>query len=162
MGIEIERKFLVEGDSWRRQVDRSVEMLQGYMRADDATIRVRIRDGEGILTFKGKTIGVTRGEWQWPIPTQDARELIENFCGDRLIEKVRNYVVVGDHEWVVDEFAGRHEGLLLAEIELGSEDEEFQMPEWAGDEVSDDPQYFNSVLAGDDHHRTDPPSRDDL
>ena len=148
MGIEIERKFLVEGESWRESVRRSLEIEQGYMRSPDATIRVRIKGGDGILTFKTQTVGVTRGEWQWPIPTEEARELLEAFCGDRLIAKTRHYVDVGDHEWVVDEFHGQHAPLLLAEVELESEEEPFEMPDWAGPEVSDDPQYFNEVLAG--------------
>jgi adenylate cyclase len=149
MGIEIERKFLVDGDDWRNEVHRSILIEQGYMRSPDATIRVRLKDGAGVLTFKTSTVGVTRGEWQWPIPADEARELMEAFCGDRVMEKTRHYVDVGGHEWSIDEFHGRFDGLLLAEIELDDEEEEFELPGWAGEEVSDDPRYFNEVLANE-------------
>lgn len=149
MGVEIERKFLVRDDSWRGGIRQSIEIQQGYMRSPDATIRVRLKDGAGIVTFKSSTVGVTRGEWQWPIPAAEARELIETFCGDRVIEKTRHYIDVVDHEWVVDEFHGRFDGLLLAEIELDDESEDFAMPDWAGDEVSHDSRYFNEVLANE-------------
>jgi len=147
MGIEIERKFLVKDDSWRAAVSRSMPMRQGYIRSPDVTIRVRIKGADAILTFKGATTGVTRGEWQWPIPLQDANELMEAFCGERIIEKVRHHVEVAGHVWVVDVFEGPHEGLVLAEIELESEDEDFVKPSWAGAEVSHDARYYNSNLA---------------
>lgn len=147
MGIEIERKFLVTDGSWRTSVHLVVPMRQGYIRSPDATIRVRIKGEQGILTLKGKTEGVTRGEWQWPIPLDDAEELLETFCGGRVIAKTRHHVMVGAHEWVVDVFEGRHAGLVLAEVELASEDEEFAVPHWAGEEVSHDPRYYNSNLA---------------
>lgn len=149
MGIEIERKFRVDGDAWRDEVRSSITIEQGYMRSPDATIRVRLRNGDGVLTFKSSTVGVTRGEWEWPIASDEARELIETFCGERVIDKTRHYVDVGEHEWVVDEFHGRFDGLLLAEIELDDEDADFLMPDWAGEEVSEDSRYFNEVLANE-------------
>ena len=149
MGVEIERKFLVRNDDWRADVRRSIPIEQGYMRSPDATIRVRLKDGDGVLTFKSSTVGITRGEWQWPIPSDEARELIDAFCGDRVIKKTRHYVDVGDHEWVIDEFHDRFDGLFLAEIELDDEDETFETPLWVGDEVSKDPRYFNEVLANE-------------
>ena len=147
MGKEIERKFLVEGDAWREAASRSTKIEQGYFRAEDATVRVRIEDENAYLTIKGATSGITRGEWEYPIPVTDAEELLEGFCGERVIRKVRHYLMVGEHEWVVDEFSGRHEGLLLAEIELEHADEDFQRPTWLAGEVSSDSRYYNQVLA---------------
>lgn len=149
MGTEIERKFLVATQSWRDDVRESAALAQGYMQSPDAALRIRVRDDAGIFTIKGKTVGVTRGEWEWPIPVADARDLLEQFCGGRTLEKTRHHVDVGDHEWVVDEFHGDLEGLVVAEIELDSEDEAFEIPSWAGAEVSDDPRYFNINLVRD-------------
>lgn len=118
------------------------------MRATDATLRVRIKGEVGIFTVKGATSGITRGEWQWEIPVSEAEELLELFCAGRTIEKTRHYLDHEGHEWVVDEFAGSHHGLVLAELELESEDEAFALPPWCGEEVSHDPQYYNAVLAG--------------
>lgn len=150
MGIEIERKFLVEGDAWRGSVVSSVPIRQGYMRAEDATLRVRIKGEQGIYTVKGRTRGITRGEWQWPIPREDAEDLLRLFCEPRTITKTRHTVIVGEHEWVVDVFEGRHAGLVLAEVELDHEDEPFELPAWAGPEVSHDARYYNAHLAGMD------------
>lgn len=147
MGVEIERKYLVDSDLWRAEVTRSARLVQGYFRAEDATIRVRIQDEEGFLTIKGKTVGVTRGEWEVSLPKQDAVELIAAFCGGRVVEKTRHFLDFGGHEWVVDEFAGRHAGLVLAEIELDAEDAAFPRPAWLGAEVSHEPRYYNSALA---------------
>ena len=119
-------------------------------RVSDLTIQegeVRRVGDKAKLTIKGRTEGFTRGEWEYPIPAEDASELIERFCGPRCIEKTRHYLTVGSHEWVIDEFAGRHVGLLLAEIELESEDEPFERSNWIGEEVSHDPRYYNEVLA---------------
>lgn len=147
MGVEVERKFLVSHDSWRQDVERSVALTQGYFRAQDATIRVRVADDVAFLTIKGKTVGVTRGEWEVELPTSDAEELLAAFCGDRVIEKTRHFLHHAGYEWVVDEFAGRHAGLVLAEIELDDPDEVFDHPVWLGREVSHDASYYNSALA---------------
>ena len=147
MGTEIERKFLVEGEAWRDAVRDTVAIEQGYMRALDATIRVRIAGERGIFTVKGATLGVTRGEWEWEIPSRDARELLDTFCAGRRIAKVRHTVWFAEHAWVVDVFEGENDGLVMAEIELDAEDEAFDVPPWAGAEVSGDTRYYNSNLA---------------
>lgn len=148
MGVEIERKYLVKGDGWRAAASRATHLRQGYFRAEDATVRVRICDEEGVFTVKGRAVGVTRGEWEWPIPKADAEELLERFCRGRVLDKTRHHVHAGGKDWVVDVFHGAHDGLVLAEIELASDDEAFELPEWVGEEVSEDPAYFNSSLAG--------------
>ena len=150
MGTEIERKFLVRDTAWRQAGSRTTTIVQGYFAAEQATIRVRIEDDDAYLTFKGRTVGITRSEWEYAIPRADAEELIECFCGSRLIRKVRHYVDVGSHTWTIDEFSGRHEGLCLAEIELQDVDEPFESPDWLGEEVSDEPRYYNEVLANSD------------
>ena len=146
MGVEIERKFLVVGDHWR-QLGERVLLRQGYLSTDPArTVRVRIEDGEGVLTIKGKSVGATRGEWEYPIPLADATQLLDHLCPAPLVEKYRTRVTVGNHVWEVDEFLGANQGLIVAEIELASEDELFLLPDWAGNEVTGQRQYYNSQL----------------
>ncbi len=145
--IEIERKFLVRGASWRPDVHKAQRIEQGYLDTNGATVRVRIRDEQAFLTVKGPTKGISRAEYQYEIPVQDAREMIDGLCGTT-IKKTRHRIMVGPHEWVVDEFDGAHSGLIMAEIELSSEEEEFELPDWAGREVSDDARYYNSNLIG--------------
>jgi adenylate cyclase len=144
MGVEIERKFLVAGDDWR-QLGERVLLRQGYL-STDPTVRVRIEDGEGMLTIKGKSVGATRGEWEYPIPLEDAAELLDNLCPAPLVEKYRTRVTVGSHVWEVDEFLGANKGLIVAEIELGAEDELFLLPDWIGVEVTGEARYYNSQL----------------
>lgn len=147
MAIEIERKFLVEGNSWRDDVERSQRLDQGYIRSEDATVRVRTVDDAGYITLKGKTTNISRSEFEYEVPYEDAVAMLDEYCGDRRLSKTRHILTVGDHEWVIDEFDGRHDGLLLAEIELTAEDEEFVRPDWAHLEVSDDPRFYNSNLS---------------
>lgn len=146
MGIEIERKFLVDGDRWRAAIERTQRLDQGYIRSEDATVRVRTIDDAGFITLKGKTTNVSRSEFEYEIPLADAVAMLDEFCGACRLTKRRHTVTVGDHEWVIDEFDGQHEGLVMAEIELEGEDEEFERPEWAGSEVSHDPRFYNSNL----------------
>jgi len=146
MGVEIERKFLVVGDAWR-QLGERVLLRQGYLSTDpERTVRVRIEDGEGVLTIKGKSLGATRGEWEYPIPFDEAAELLDNLCPAPLVEKYRTRVTVGNHVWEVDEFLGANKGLIVAEIELTAEDELFLLPEWTGAEVTGERKYYNSQL----------------
>ncbi|MEN3277859.1 MAG: adenylate cyclase [Massilia sp.] len=146
MGVEIERKFLVRGDAWRT-LGSATLLRQGYLSADpERTVRVRI-EGEGaVLTIKGKSRGATRGEWEYPIPVNEAAELLDQLCQQPLVEKVRRRIVVGAHTWEVDEFLGANAGLVVAEIELASEAEAFDRPDWIGSEVTHDKRYFNSNL----------------
>lgn len=147
MGIEIERKFLVIGDSWREGA-RGAFYRQGYLSTTkERTIRVRIADGHGFLTIKGETAGAARAEYEYEIPVADAREMLENLCEKPLIEKTRYTVEFTGMKWEIDEFAGENEGLIVAEIELADERVHIDLPPWTGREVTGDPRYYNSSLA---------------
>lgn len=147
MAEEIERKFLVRDDSWRDQVERSMHQLQGYLgSAESCSIRIRISDEQASLNIKSATLGITRREYDYPIPVNEAREILDQLCIKPIIEKTRHIVRVGGHVWEIDEFAGDNNGLIVAEVELSSADETFEKPAWAGKEVSDDPRYYNVCL----------------
>jgi adenylate cyclase len=146
VGVEIERKFLVRGDGWRT-LGQPVLLRQGYLSSNPArTVRVRIEGGQATLTIKGKSVGAKRGEWEYPIPLIDASELLDSLCEQPLIEKYRSRIAVGGHTWEVDEFLGANAGLVVAEIELDSEQESFELPDWVGEEVTGDVRYYNSSL----------------
>ena len=146
MGVEIERKFLLVGDGWRA-LGTPMLLRQGYLSSDpDRTVRVRVEGGAGMLTIKGRSSGAVRGEWEYPIPLDEANELLNRLCQQPLIEKYRSRIAFGRHVWEVDEFLGANAGLIVAEIELGAEDEAFDKPDWIGQEVSADRRYFNSSL----------------
>lgn len=147
MGIEIERKFLVRGESWREGAI-AVRYRQGYICAGlGRTVRVRTRGDEGILTIKGRTSGIARIEYEYPIPLAEAEYLLEILCDQPLIDKYRFRVDFQGFTWEVDEFLGENQGLIMAEIELAREDQAFPIPPWAGREVSGDSRYFNASLA---------------
>ncbi|WP_036292969.1 CYTH domain-containing protein [Methylosinus sp. PW1] len=147
MGVEIERKFLVTRELWRPRND-GVAFRQGYLsRAEDRVVRVRIAGGAAFLTIKGRTSNVTRSEFEYPVPVEDAQIMLDRLCERPLIEKTRYEEVFGGHIWTVDVFLGENDGLIIAEIELGSEEESFDRPGWLGREVSGDPRYFNSELS---------------
>ena len=146
MAKEIERKYLLENNSWRSLVSYSCTIQQGYLSSDpDRTVRIRIIDDKGILTVKGKNIGISRLEFEYDIPLEDAIELIQ-LCDKPLIEKTRNIVVLDSQTWEIDEFGGSNKGLVIAEIELETEDTKIELPSWIGNEVSHDPRYYNSNL----------------
>jgi len=146
MGTEIERKFRVRDDRWREGV-RGVYYRQGYLQAErERTVRVRLAGNTGWLTIKGETRGVTRSEFEYPIPVEDATALLDGLCDQPQIEKYRYRVEHDGHVWEIDEFLGDNAGLVVAEIELASADERFSRPPWLGEEVSDDPRYFNANL----------------
>ncbi|MDF3034750.1 MAG: adenylate cyclase [Paucimonas sp.] len=146
MGKEIERKFLVQGESWKRLAE-PVLIMQGYLSSDPArTVRVRLEAEKGTLTVKGPVSGVSRGEWEYSIPAKDARELLETLCHTPLIHKHRYRIPADGLMWEIDEFFGDNAGLVVAEIELSAEDQQFELPAWLGEEVSGDPRYFNSNL----------------
>ena len=148
MGIEIERKFLVKNDAWRAGVDSQVHIMQGYI-ANNAglTVRVRIKGAGAFLTIKGSTQGISRAEYEYAIPVEDAETMLRELAISPPIDKVRHKIPVGEHVWELDVFAGENEGLVMAEVELASEDEVFDMPAWAGEEVSADQRYYNVNLA---------------
>lgn len=148
MSKEIERKFLVRGD-FKSQAFRSERIMQGYLSsAPERTVRVRIKGNEGFITIKGlsNASGLTRYEWEKEIPVDEARELLQ-LSEPGMIDKTRYLVQVGNHVFEIDEFYGENEGLILAEIELQSEDEPFEKPEWLGKEVTGDPRYYNAMLS---------------
>lgn len=146
MGVEIERKFLPSGDAWR-QLGEPVLLRQGYLCSDpERTVRVRIEGEEGRLTIKSKGSGVRRGEWEYPIPLPEAQELLDTLCERPLVEKYRRRIEHAGFTWEVDEFLGENAGLVVAEIELPSEDTVFARPDWIGREVSGDKRYYNSSL----------------
>ena len=144
MPAEIERKFLVNGNGWRQGQGTSI--CQGYLNPDkERTVRVRLAGEKAFLTVKGMNIGATRAEYEYPIPVSHAEELLK-ICDGPVLEKNRYAVDHNGLIWEVDEFLGENEGLIVAEVELKSEDQSFDRPEWVGQEVTDDPRYFNSNL----------------
>jgi CYTH domain-containing protein len=146
MGTEIERKFLVTGDEWRDSA-ASFEFRQGYLSTvKERTVRVRVAGDRGTLTIKGLTVGATRREFEYDIPLGDARTLLDELCEQPLIEKTRHAVEMEGFTWEIDEFSGVNAGLIVAEIELDHEDQGFPRPPWLGEEVTDDPRYFNANL----------------
>jgi adenylate cyclase len=148
MAVEIERKFLVAGKSWRSAVESQTRVLQGYLASDaKVTVRVRVTGGAAYLTIKGATSGISRSEYEYRIPVEDAQAMLRDLALYPPIDKMRYRVRFGDHLWDLDLFGGENEGLVMAEVELRSEDEIFEVPEWAGEEVTGDPRYYNAELA---------------
>ena len=146
MAQEIERKFLVAGASWKNGTT-GTSIRQGYLSSTkECTLRVRIAGSRAFLTIKGLNRGITRTEFEYPIPVADAEAMLEALCERPLIEKTRWVVVFEGFTWEVDEFHGDNDGLTVAEVELASADEKPSLPEWVGEEVSSDPRYFNSNL----------------
>ena len=146
MAKEIERKFLVKGDVWRSLAE-GTKYRQGYLSsAKERVVRVRTINDKGFLTIKGITVGATRSEFEYEIPLEDTDFMLDQLCEQYLIEKNRYKIKQGELVWEVDEFFGRNDGLIVAEVELTSEDQEFEKPDWIGEEVTSDPRYFNSNL----------------
>jgi adenylate cyclase len=146
VGVEIERKFLLAGEGWRA-LGQQVLLRQGYLSSDpERVVRVRVEGDRAYMTIKGRSVGATRGEWEYPIPLADANELLEALCQQPIVEKFRRQIEFGGNVWEVDEFLGTNQGLVLAEIELASEDQPFDKPEWIGEDVTHDKRYFNSNL----------------
>lgn len=147
MPLEIERKFLVIGD-FKPFAEKSYRIIQGYLSSnEERTVRIRIKDNAGYLTIKGisNASGLSRYEWEKEIPLTEAKELLL-LCEPGVIDKTRFLVRVGNHIFEVDEFVGENSGLILAEIELNSENEIFDKPEWLGKEVTGDARYYNAML----------------
>lgn len=146
MNMEIERKFLVKDGGWKIAAGEGLECRQGYLVSDkQKTVRVRTLAGRGYLTVKGATEGFSRMEFEYEIDPSDAAYMLM-LC-DHLIDKTRYIIQQNDLIWEVDVFGGANEGLVLAEVELESEEQEFDLPSWVGEEVSDDPRYYNASLA---------------
>ena len=148
MAIEIERKFLVNKDKWNEQSKgKGVFYRQGYILIDPAkTIRVRVGADKGFITIKGASVGASRPEYDYEIPAQDAMEMLDNFCASD-VSKTSYKLTYGGKLWEVDEFTGKNEGLIIAEIELRDEQEAIDLPDWIEQEVTDQEKYYNSNLS---------------
>lgn len=148
MSVEIERKYLIKNDKWRKQVKTAQHITQGYIKSDDATVRIRCYkdDRTAEITVKGKRDGISRLEFEYEIPYQDARDMQDQLCQASLISKTRYLIEYKGMLWEVDEFHGDNEGLVVAEIELTNEEQTFSLPEWAGEDVSYESRYRNSRL----------------
>ncbi|SEO74987.1 adenylate cyclase [Luteibacter sp. UNC138MFCol5.1] len=153
MGVEIERKFLLAGDGWRVLVERSERMAQGYLVGAaaiaggmaKASVRVRLADGRAWLNIKSATLGIERHEFEYPVPPDDAEQLLRELC-DGVVEKVRHHVMIEGAHFEIDEFLGENTGLVVAEVELPSVDARFPRPAWLGAEVSEQARYYNVNL----------------
>ncbi|MGV8915300.1 MAG: CYTH domain-containing protein [Kaistella sp.] len=147
MPLEIERKFLVNKGQWQKLAKSSGELYrQGYLLTDpQKTIRVRQTPDKGFLTIKGLSVGATRAEFEYEIPFSEAQELLDQFSVSEL-SKIRYKIIFDDKLWEVDEFLGENEGLIIAEIELQSEDEIFTIPDWLENEVTGEEKFYNSNL----------------
>lgn len=147
MALEVERKFLVVGTAWKAGA-AGIRFRQGYLSTvKERTVRVRSEGPRAVLTIKGVTAGATRLEFEYEIPLADANRMLDDLCERPLIDKTRYRIDAGRGlTWEVDEFHGDNQGLVVAEIELPSEDAAFERPSWVGDEVSADPRYFNANL----------------
>lgn len=144
---EIEHKFLVRNDGWRETAGPGEEIRQGYLAGGPrSSVRIRRASDGAWLNIKGATLGVSRQEFEYPIPVEDAERMLESLCEGPLIEKTRFRVAHGHHVWEVDVFHGENAGLVVAELELAREGEPFARPPWVGEEVSRDPRYYNVSL----------------
>jgi adenylate cyclase len=147
MATEIERKFLVLNDHWRRDVSTETRYRQGYLSIKEtASVRVRTGGGRAFLNIKSGKSALRRLEFEYEIPMQDAEQILDDVIDLPVIDKTRYLVPHGGHVWEVDVFAGANEGLVVAEVELGSEEEAFERPDWLGEEVSEEPRYLNVNL----------------
>lgn len=147
MAKEIERKFLVISPLYRTMATQSISIVQAYLCRDPrSTVRIRITGGRAFFTVKGRNDGAVRDEWEYEIPVDDAHQMIERCASGTIIAKTRHIVFYEGFRWEVDEFAGAHSGLVVAEIELDSADRAFPLPPFVGEEVTGDPRYYNSAL----------------
>lgn len=153
MAKEIERKFLLASEGWRALAE-GVFYRQGYLYSGaDRSVRVRIAGNHGFLTVKGATTGATRSEYEYEIPLADARDMLDTLCPQPQIEKKRYTIIHQGNSWEIDEFLGANQGLVVAEIELTSEDQPFERPDWLGQEVTGDVRYYNAMLCTNPYSR---------
>ncbi len=146
MAQEIERKFLVKGEGWRK-LSSGVLYSQGYLSTvKERTVRIRIQNNEATLTIKSITKGISRSEFEYTIPLVDAEIMLQQLAVQPIIKKYRYRIPVDDVVWEIDEFLGANQGLIIAELELQSPDQIFRLPDWIGQEVSSDPRYYNNNL----------------
>ena len=155
MGVEIERKYLQRGGEWRRAVaGPGVLIRQGYLASGaGTTVRVQLKGENAYLTVKGPITGASRAEYEYPIPAEDARAMLDLLCVTPLVEKTRYIVRHAGLDFEIDEFHGENAGLVLVEVELEREDQKIDLPVWAGEEVTGDMRYYNSNLARNPYSR---------
>jgi len=147
MAIEIEHKFLLKNDDWKKEVYKSTEYKQAYIISDNKrSVRVRITDDKAWLNIKSATIGTHRQEYEYEISLNDAVEILNTLCEKPIIEKTRHLVSHKQHTWEIDVFSGDNYGLTVAEVELSSIGEKFEKPDWVADEVTHDLKYYNNNL----------------
>lgn len=153
MGCEIERKFLIDPAKWQKP-EKGVRIMQGYLiRSEGLSLRLRLADDKAFLTLKGACKGISRSEFEYEIPPEDLEAMLKEFGSGKYISKTRYYEQVGDHRWEIDIFEGENAGLAVAEIELQSEDETFELPAWVTEEVSGDFRYRNAYLVENPYSR---------
>jgi len=147
MATEIERKFLVLNEDWQAHVNAELHIVQGYLATNEfSSTRIRIQNDKANINIKSATLGITRTEFEYTIPVNDARLMLEDLCIKPLIDKTRFAVEHINHNWEIDVFSGDNQGLIVAEIELSAPDEAFEKPSWLGEEVSNDARYYNVCL----------------
>ncbi len=147
MATEIERKFLVTNNNWKKHVTQSIPIKQGYFcHNKTVSIRVRISDKHAWLNFKSINIGIQRAEYDYEIPASDAWEMLESLCQKPIIEKTRYLLPDNGHTWEIDVFEAKNTGLVIAELELNHINQQFQLPNWVGQEVTNDQRYYNPWL----------------
>ncbi|RKZ46859.1 MAG: adenylate cyclase [Gammaproteobacteria bacterium] len=147
MATEIERKFLILNQDWQEYTKSELHIVQGYLATNEfSSTRIRIQNDKANINIKSATLGITRTEFEYSIPVDDARLMLDDLCIKPVIEKIRFTVEHMDHTWEIDIFSGDNEGLIVAEIELSSADEAFEKPSWIGEEVSNDARYYNACL----------------
>ena len=151
MGIEIERKFLLKNDNWKPLVTKTCVIKQGYLQSgleasQKSSVRIRISNQQANINIKSVDLHMVRQEYEYEIPLDDAEQMLRTLCGEVIIEKTRHYVPYASHLWEVDVFEGDNAGLQMAEIELGSVDETFEIPQWIAEEVTEDKRYYNINL----------------
>lgn len=147
MGVEIERKFLLKNDGWRQLAEPGVQFVQGYLQNNtSSSVRIRIEGESANINIKGATLDITRMEYEYSIPLNDAMEMLESLCEKPFIKKQRYKVPFGGMTWEIDVFEGDNQGLVVAEIELESEGQQFSLPDWIDREVSSETRYYNVCL----------------
>jgi len=147
MATEIERKFLILNQDWQEYTKSELHIVQGYLATNEfSSTRIRIQNDKANINIKSATLGITRTEFEYSIPVDDARLMLDDLCIKPVIEKTRFTVEHMGHTWEIDVFSGDNEGLIVAEIELSSPDEAFEKPSWIGEEVSNDARYYNACL----------------
>jgi len=147
MPVEIERKYLLRNDDWKLLADSGTKYVQGYMVGSKlASVRVRLEGDKSFLNIKSATLDIQRQEYEYQIPVEEATEMLDNLCEKPFVEKTRYIVMHQDLKWEIDVFEGMNKGLIVAEVELETEDQKIELPSWCGQEVSEDARYYNVNL----------------